>query len=306
VQVNVDRGLWGPPHRGGPDGERDKALELVGGKMKTKRIKTALQSSAIWLILLLFLFPIYWLVSSSFKQVSDIFVTPPKLFYFKATLLNYQAAFATGRLYFYIANSLIVCSLTVFLSLVLSVPAAYALSRFDSKKKSRLSFWIISIRMGPPIAVIVPLFIILTKIGLLDTRLSLIVVYLMFNIPLGVWMMRGYISMIPTEIDDAAKVEGCGSFRVLTTIIVPLARSGLLTTAIMNFIFSWNEFFFAFILTAQRARTVPVGIEGYIVQTGIRWGEFTAAGSFVLAPILIISLFVSRQFVKGLMAGVLK
>jgi len=271
-----------------------------------KKIRIALSSAVAWLVVLLFLFPIYWLISSSVKQAPDIFAMPPKLFVFKVVFQNYISIFSMTHIGSYIVNSLIICSCTVFLSMTLGTSAAYALSRFEFKRKKDISFWIISIRMSPPIFAIVPIFIIVNKIGLYDNYLSLILLYLMFNIPFAVWMMRAYISLIPSELDDAAKVEGCGPLRVLLTVIIPLAKTGLITTTIMNFIFSWNEFFFAFLLTGQRAKTVPVAIAGYITQTGIRWGELTAAGTVILAPILILSLFVSRQFIKGLMEGAVK
>ena len=273
--------------------------------MKTKS-KNILNSIIAWFILCLFVFPIFWLITSSFKTPNDIFTIPPKLLSFEWDFSSYSTVFGRTPLVQYIKNSLIICSSSVTISIVLGTFAAYAFSRFNIKRSKDLSFWIISVRMAPPIVAIVPLFILINKIGLYDSHISLILIYLMFNIPFAVWMMRGYLSQIPVELDEAARIEGCSHFITFFKIIFPLIKTGVITTAIMSFIFSWNEFFFAFLLTGRNAKTVPVGISGYITQTGIRWDELTTAGTVILIPILVLSLFASKHFIKGLMEGALK
>lgn len=271
-----------------------------------KKVRVFLTTILAWGVLVLFIFPIYWLVTSSIKTKEDIFSKPPKLFIFNLDFQSYYQVLARTHMKDFIINSLIICSISVFIAVLLGLITAYGLNRFKFKGRDDISFWIISIRMAPPVVAIIPLFLIIKQLSLYDTYIALIIVYLMFNIPFAVWMLRGYIKQIPVELDEAALIEGCSRFQVIRFVILPLIRSGLFTTAIISFIFSWNEFFFAFLLTGNKAKTVPVAIAGYITQTGIRWDELTTAGSIVLIPVLILGLAVGRQFVKGLLEGALK
>ena len=271
--------------------------------MKTGRI---IPTILAWLLLALFIFPIYWLITSSIKTPEDIFAKPPKLFMFTLDFHSYYHVLARTHIGDFILNSIIIFSISVLIAMIAGTLAAYGLNRFTFKGKKDISFWIISVRMAPPIVAIVPIFILVRLLGLYDKHAALVIIYLMFNIPFTVWMMRGYISQIPVEMDEAALIEGCNRFQVLRYIILPLVKTGMLTTAIMNFIFSWNEFFFAFLLTGSEAKTVPVGISGYITQTGIRWDELTTAGTIILVPILTLSLIVGRHFIRGLLEGALK
>jgi multiple sugar transport system permease protein len=183
---------------------------------------------------------------------------------------------------------------------------AYALNRYTFKSKKDISFWIISLRMAPPIVSIIPFFIIVQRIGLYDSKISLIVIYLTFTIPFVVWMIRGYIGQVPKELDDAALIDGCSRVEIMLRIILPVIKPGVLSTAIMSFIFCWNEFFFAFLLTGNKAKTVPVALNGFITMTGTRWDELTAAGTLVAVPILVMALLCGKHFISGLLEGALK
>jgi len=271
-----------------------------------KKIKTILASLSAWLILAIFLFPIYFLVTSSFKKAGDIRTSPPKLFIFEFDLSSYQTVFLQTNIKECIINSLIICFSAVFISMIVGFLAAYGLNRFNFKRKKNLSFWIISMRMGPPVVTIVPFFILAKKFYLYDKHLVLILIYLIATIPFIVWMMRGYINQVPVELDEAASIEGCNHFQIFRYIIFPLTKMGVISTAIISFIFLWNEFFFAFLLTGNNAKTVPVVIQRYITQSGLRWDELTTAGTIILIPILIISLIAGRYFIKGLLEGALK
>lgn len=270
------------------------------------RIKTVIPTLIAWLIVSIFLFPIYWLITSSLKKPADIFVKPPKLFFFSIDIQSYYQVLGRADVIDFIWNSIIICSISVIIAMIFGTLAAYGLNRFKFRGNKDISFGIVSIRMAPPVVAIVPIFILANKLNLYDTHFVLIILYLIFNIPFTVWMMRGYISQIPIELDEAALVEGCNRFQAIRFVIFPLLKTGMITTAIMNFIFSWNEFFFAFLLTGNKAKTVPVGISGYITQTGIRWDELTTAGTIILIPILVLSLVSGRQFIKGLLEGALK
>lgn len=183
---------------------------------------------------------------------------------------------------------------------------AYALSRFQFKSKKNLSFWIVSLRMAPPVVSIIPWFLILQKSGLYDTKIALTAIYLTFTIPFVIWMVRGYFGQVPIELDEAAYVEGCSRTQIIIRVILPLIKPGIISTAIMSFIFCWNEFFFSFLLTGNKAKTVPVAINGFITMTGTRWDELTAAGTLVAMPILIMSLLCGKHFISGLLEGALK
>lgn len=272
--------------------------------MKSK-VATLGRTIWTWLILLIFLFPIYWTVTSSFKPSADIHSLPPK-FFFIPDLTGYKHILSKTQIPQCMLNSLIVCTFSVGIALIVGIMLAFAINRFDFKSKKDISFWIVSLRMAPPVVSVIPLFMIVRNLGLYDTKIALIIIYLTFNIPFVVWMVRGYMSQVPVELDEAAYIEGYGKLRVLTKVILPVIKTGVLSTAIMSFIFSWNEFFFAFLLTGSAAKTVPVGIQGFITMTGTRWDELTAAGTLVAIPALILSLISGKYFIRGLLEGALK
>ncbi len=272
--------------------------------MKRKN-KMIIRTILVWIILLIFLFPIYWIVSSSFKPPIQIHSMPPK-FIFKPTFEGYKNVLSRTQIPKCMLNSLIVCAFSVGIALVVGTMLAFALSRFEFKGKKDISFWIVSLRMAPPVVSIIPFFVIIQSLGLYDTKTALVFIYLTFNIPFVVWMVRGYMSQVPVSLDEAAYIEGCSKFMVLTKVIIPVIRTGVVSTAIMSFIFSWNEFFFAFLLTGNDAKTVPVAIQGFLTMTGTRWDELTAAGTLVAIPALILSLLSGKYFIQGLLEGALK
>jgi multiple sugar transport system permease protein len=272
--------------------------------MIVKGLKNFLSAVFRWLILLIFLFPIFWTVLSSFKTQADLFVMPPK-FFFTPTLRAYQEVLNMDRLQRYMVNSVVISTTSVSIAMFLGFGAAYALNRFKFKRNKDISFWIISTRMAPPVVAIVPFFLMSRAFGLYDTRTVLIIIYLTFNIPFVTWMMLGYLAQVPIDLDEAAMLDGCSRSMVLRLIIFPLIAPGFLATSVIAFIYSWNEFFFAYVLTGQNAPTVPVGIAAFITQHGIRWDQVTATGVVIMLPILIFGLVIQKYFVKGLIEGAL-
>lgn len=257
-----------------------------------------------WAILGIFLFPIFWTILSSFKTQTDLFAIPPKLI-FSPTLRAYREIFQMERFRGYMLNSVVVSTTSVIIAMLLGSGAAYALNRFSFRGKKDISFWIISTRMAPPVVSIVPFFLMSRSFHLYDTRTALIIIYLTFNLPFVTWMMMGYISQVPVDLDEAAMLDGCTRFQVFRKIILPLVLPGFLATAIISFIYSWNEFFFAYVLTGQKAPTIPVGIAAFITQHGVRWDQVTATGTLIMLPILIFGLMIQRYFVRGLIEGAL-
>ncbi len=269
---------------------------------KAKNIILVIVTIAIFGIIL---FPAVVLFVTSIKTEVDALSFPPK-WIFDPTIKNYAAVLKTSPLVGYALNSLLVASLNTVLCLIVGSMAAYSLARFRFKGADNIAFWILSIRMMPPVAAIIPIYILMKNIGLIDTPWCLVITYLTFNLPFVVWMMKGFFEEIPREIEESALIDGCSDFNIFIRIALPLVAPGLAATAILVFIFSWNEFLFALILTGTRAVTLPVGIIGYMKETGINWGYMTAGGMLALIPVVVFLILVQKHLVKGLTLGALK
>ena len=270
--------------------------------LNVKRVLLTLATVAIFGVIL---FPPVVLFLTSIKNDIDALSFPPK-WIFDPTLKNYVDILNTSPLVDYALNSLIVASLNTLLCLIVGSMAAYGLARFKFRGADNLAFWILSIRMMPPVAAIIPIYILMKNLGLLDTPWCLVITYLTFNLPFVVWMMKGFFEEIPREIEESALIDGCSDFNVFFRIALPLVAPGLAATAIMVYIFSWNEFLFALILTGTKAVTLPVGIIGYMKETGINWGYMTAGGILALIPVIVFMVLVQKHLVKGLTLGALK
>jgi len=270
--------------------------------LKVKRVLLTIATVAIFGVIL---FPPVVLFLTSIKTDIDALSFPPK-WIFDPTLKNYVDILNTSPLVDYALNSLIVASLNTLLCLIVGSMAAYGLARFKFRGADNIAFWILSIRMMPPVAAIIPIYILMKNLRLLDTPWCLVITYLTFNLPFVVWMMKGFFEEIPREIEESALIDGCSDFSVFFRIALPLVAPGLAATAIMVFIFSWNEFLFALILTGTKAVTLPVGIIGYMKETGINWGYMTAGGILALIPVIVFMVLVQKHLVKGLTLGALK
>lgn len=253
--------------------------------------------------------PVYWMITISLKTEIDQFSVPPKWLVFTPTLAHYRDAFATRSFGQYLLTSVVVSVLATISAVVLGTLAAYALSHFrlPHRLDRHFALWILSTRMFPPIVTIVPLFLMMRDMRLLDTRLSLIIVYTAFNLPFVVWMMRGFFSEIPRELEEAARVDGDSRLGALRRVVLPLVAPGLAATAVFCLIISWNEFLFALVLTqTDAAMTLPVGIAGRVTQYEIKWGVMSAAATVAMMPILVFALAVQRYLVRGLSLGAVK
>ncbi|MGA8658031.1 MAG: carbohydrate ABC transporter permease [Chthoniobacterales bacterium] len=260
---------------------------------------------ALLLIIALCVFPFYWMVTASFKNQQDLLSRTPKLL-FQPTLENYQRATTKFDVVASIENSLIVALTTTALALILGTPAAYALARFEFKAKRDLWFWFITNRMITPIVLALPFFILARNLRILDTWLVLILIYLTFNVPIVVWICSDQFRNIPKELDEAATLEGYGSFGIFWRIGIPLAAPGIAVSAIFCFIFSWNELLYALVLTRDHARTAPVVATSFMSGYELPWGQIMATGTLIVLPVIIFSLIVPRQLVRGLTMGAIK
>jgi multiple sugar transport system permease protein len=253
--------------------------------------------------------PVYWMLTISLKTEVDQFASPPKWFTFTPTLAHYYDAFSTRSFGQYLITSAMVATLSTACAMVLGTLAAYGLSRFRLRGQldRRLSLWILSTRMFPPIVTAVPLFLMMRDLRLINTITSLVIVYTALNLPFVVWMMRGFFKELPRELEEAAMVDGDSRLGALVRVILPLVTPGLAATAVFCLIVSWNEFLLALVLTqTDAAITLPVGIAGRVTQYEIKWGVMSAAGVVAMVPILAFALAVQRYLVRGLSLGAVK
>jgi multiple sugar transport system permease protein len=264
---------------------------------------------ALVLAILLVVTPVYWMITISLKSEVDQFASPPRWFSFTPTIIHYRDAFVSRSFGSYLVTSITVAVLSTILAVTLGTLTAYGLARFKLRAKieRRLSLWILSTRMFPPIVTAVPLFLMMRDLRLLNTITALVVVYTALNLPFVVWMMRGFFHELPKELEEAAMVDGDSRIGALVRIILPLVTPGLAATAVFCLIVSWNEFLLALVLTQTDASmTLPVGIAGQVTQYEIKWGVMSAAGVVAMIPILVFAMAVQRYLVRGLSLGAVK
>jgi len=271
------------------------------------RIAKAISYLGLASILVFTLFPIVFLVLTSFKTLDDIFSYPPPLI-FLPTLKNWNKVLVGGDFLNFYKNSILIASFTSLFVVVFGSMAGYALARFKIRGKEDLAFWILSNSMMPAIAIILPLYILFAKIGALDKIPSMILVYTAFNLPFGVWLMRSFIEDIPIVLEEAALIDGSSRFGCFFRIILPVAKPGLLAVAIYTFVQAINEFFIAFVLTGSQSKTAAVAILNFL-PTGVRgtlYGEAAAASILIMLPALLLFFFMRNSFVAGLSLGAVK
>lgn len=258
----------------------------------------------IAVVVIIALFPFYWMVVTSLKTRID--TLNPAMWVFKPILDSYITVIQNDNLQMYLTNSIVTVSLTTIISLALAIPAAYGFARYHFKRKEDLAFWILSLRMLPAMCVVIPFFLMGRLFGILDTNIILIVVYLSFNIPFAIWMLRGFIEDIPVELEEAALVDGCTLGQTIRRIIMPLILPGLAATAVFIVMQSWNEFALALFLTSFEARTLPTMVTMFLSVGGIVWGEMAAVGVITTLPVLIFALFAQKYLIRGLTFGAVK
>lgn len=255
------------------------------------------------LVFLVWILPVLWLIFSSF-QPSDVIARSQ--ISAQLTLDNYREVFERTNVPDFLVNSIIVGVTATLLSALIGIPAAYSLARWDTGGQG-LAFWILSSRMMPPAVSIIPFFIMFTKIGIVDTVYGLIIAHLTFSLAFVIWMGRVFIAEVPVELEEAAQVDGASLFTIITRIMLPLARPGLLSTLILNLIFSWNEYLFAFSLSlTEKSRTLPIVAGIFVTSYQINWGAMFAAAGIIMLPIVFLTLLVQRYIIGGLTMGAFK
>jgi multiple sugar transport system permease protein len=275
------------------------------GKARGARaLKSFFSSLLLAAICLLFLFPFLWMFLVSLRRRVDV-LQPGKIFA-PLTFENYRSLFGFGGIADFFGNSIIVALCSTLISLVLGSIAAYGFARYNWKKREDRAFWVLSQRFLPPMAVVIPYFLMASLAGLLDTRLVLIICYTTFNIPFTIWMMRGFIEDLPIELEEAAFVDGCTRLQTMLRIVLPLTLPGMAATAIFCVINSWNEFVFANYLTSIHAKTAPTSVMMYLSVSGVKWGEMAATGVLAVLPVLVFAVAAQKYMIRGLTFGAVK
>jgi multiple sugar transport system permease protein len=251
------------------------------------------------------LFPILWTALTSVKPEGGLTGLTPT-FVFTPTLASYIELFQQRDYGRYLLNSLAVAGGTTALAMLLACFPAYALARTILPGREQVAMWILSLRVLPPIATAVPFYLILSGGGLLDTYVGLVLVYLSFSLPFATWMLQGFFAEVPKSIDEAAEADGAGHLTILFRFILPMTRSGFAVTTIFTFIFAWNEFLFAFLLTKDRWVTLPVRLGSTITPFQIDWGFLTAGAMVSFLPLLIVVFFLQREMARGVALGTMR
>lgn len=270
-----------------------------------KRLMRVLLYILLLVVFCIYVTPIWYIVTTSFKLERDAYAIPPKVF-FVPTLTNYIDAFSGQGMGHNFINSLIVSAVSSVLALLLGTPAAYALSRFNFKKKESIFFWFLSTRMAPLILAGLPVYLLSKQIGLYDTKTILVIMDVLINLAWVVWMMRSFFDDIPPDIDEACMVDGCSRTSALFRVILPLATPGLVASTIFCLIMSWNEYFFAMILTSFNAQTLPAAMSSFLTVYGLLWGQMAAAGTVIAIPIMVFVFFLQKHIIRGLTMGAVK
>lgn len=271
-----------------------------------------IQRRSLWgeaLLLLLIglfcIFPFYWMVTTSLKTQVVALESPP-VWWFTPTLANYWEVLFVDKVGPALINSVIVAICTTALAVGLGTPAAYALARFEFRGKSDLWFWFITNRFVSPVVLAFPVFLISRELGLRDTHLALILMYLTFTLPIVIWICTDQFRSIPRELDEAAMLEGASQWRIFRSICLPLAMPGVAVSSILSFIFSWNELLFAYILAPKAAKTAPAMAVTFMEGYDVPYGKIMATSTLIVVPVLIFALLASKHLVRGLTMGAVK
>jgi len=256
------------------------------------------------ILTLLFLFPVYWLFMIAFKTPEEIFHSPPVWYPARIQFTNFAVLFKDGDAVT-VGNSLFIAACSTLISMFFGTLGAYSLARFRTGGEN-LAVWIISQRMIPPIAVVFPLFLLYVWFGWVDTYFGMILLYTAFNLPYVIWMMRGYIEDVPIDLEQSALVDGCTRWQVLLRVVFPMVRTGLFATAVFSFVFAWNDFIFALVMTRSAVTTYPVQVTHYFGAQSNFWAKIAAMSVLGTLPVLVAVAALQKYLVRGISLGAVK
>ncbi len=257
------------------------------------------------ILILFFLLPIYYVFSMSLMHEVDTFAYPPK-FIFSPTWDNYIKIFKDGVLSKNLVNSIVISTCCVLLGLIVGTPASYALSRLHNKFVPGLMFFILVVRLIPPMSMLLPIFSMYVKMNLIDTHIGLIILDLTFVLPLNVWMQKTFFDGVPREMEEAAEIDGASTIQTMIQVVIPLIAQAIVATAIFSWIQAWNEYLFSLVITRMNAKTIIMAVNNYITFDEMHWGELAASAVVICLPVLAFSVVVRKYLISGMTAGGVK
>lgn len=274
--------------------------------MRPTRLRTGVLLLASAVLLTAWVFPVLWGLLTSFKTERDVLAYPPLLI-FTPTLANYrEVLFGSSSILPNLVSSLVLTACTTVLTLLLAVPAAYALSRLRLPAKQASGFYVLATQMLPPVGLIIPYYLVLQRLGLLDSFTGMSAIYLTFSLPFAIWLMVSYFEDVPLEMEEAALLDRAGRLRTLLYVILPQVRGGIAVTTIFVFLNAWNEFLFAVVLGGNKVRLVTVAMFDFVSVEQTQWGRLAAAAMLAMAPVIVLGFAAQRHIVKGLTVGAVK
>lgn len=279
--------------------------------MKKKRVKKIITVILVILVCMFALFPFVWMISTSFKPANEVYSKTPSFIPNEPTVEGYTEMLTTQSSTFdfpqWLINSVIVALLTTVFSMIIATLGGYGLSRFRFRGRGFLSYFILTTQVLPGSLLIIPLYVIMGNLQLLDTRIGLVAAYCTFSVPFCTWMMKGFFDTIPISLEEAARVDGAGRFRIFSTVVLPLTVPGLVATGIFSFINGWNEYLFAStFMKSYENWTLPVGIASFQGQYTTNWGTLMAGAVLITIPVVILFLLLQKHLVSGMTAGAVK
>ncbi|NJN87970.1 MAG: carbohydrate ABC transporter permease [Leptolyngbyaceae cyanobacterium SL_7_1] len=272
---------------------------------KPKLYRRLITTGLGWLAAAILFFPIFWMFLTSFKTEAEAVALPPKLF-FQPTLDNYITIQDRSDYLLFAMNSILISVGSTLLALALAVPAAYAMAFFPTKRTKGTLLWMLSTKMLPPVGVLVPIYLLFRNFNLLDTRIGLILIYTLINLPIVVWMIYTFFKDVPKDILEAGRMDGASTQQEVFQVLMPLALPGIASTGLLAIILSWNEAFWSLNLTTSGAAPLTTFIASFSSPQGLFWAKLSAASSLAIAPILIFGWLSQRQLVRGLTFGAVK
>ncbi|MBX3598243.1 MAG: carbohydrate ABC transporter permease [Rhizobiaceae bacterium] len=274
---------------------------MKGPLTRHRRLKVAFAV----LVVLTWLLPVYWLLNVALKTQAQLYVAEPS-FIFTPTLENFSLAINRFGILWNALNSFIIAAGSTALTLVFATLLVYGLTRFRFRLRNPILIWILNLRMLPPIVIVIPYYIVYSRVGLIDTHIGMIIAYLPLTLPLAVWLLYGFALEMPKSIDEAARIDGANRWQVFRDMMLPLMKPAIAVAGTFCFLEVWNEFTLALILTGGRTKTVPIGMSQFLTEHSIEWGPMAAAALMLLIPLLAVTYFLQRSLVRGLTLGAVR
>jgi len=273
-------------------------------KVTTQR--KVIMTAIAWTLGILIFFPILWTFLTSFKSEADAIASPPQFLFFHWTTENYAEVQSRSNYLGHFMNSVIISFGSTLLGLIIAIPAAWAMAFSPTKRTKDVLMWMLSTKMMPPVGALIPIYLMFRNTGLLDSRMGLVIVLTLINLPIIVWMLYTYFKEIPGEILEAARMDGASLVKEIVYVLTPMAVPGIASTLLLNVILAWNEAFWTLNLSTSAAAPLTVFIASYSSPEGLFWAKLSAASTLAIAPILVLGWFSQRQLVRGLTFGAVK